>query len=653
MGPLPKKAQGLLAYLVVHSGRPIPREQLADLLWSHSGNEQARRSLRDCLMSLKSALGSDGAKCLANEGASVCFNALSNTFVDVLQFNILSCSRTLAELEAASVLYRDEFLCGLQVRSEPFVDWVGVERRRLTARMSDVMYQLAVARAQAGNTDRAIEAAERLTAFDSLREDGHRLLMQLLAKAGRRTAALKQYTRCADILHHELGVGPELATSRLATALRESAESHSLDDGSKRKNEAQLHHSTMVAAFSDKTSIAVLPFVNLSAGVDQDDFGDGVAEEITMALGRVPWLFVIGSGSAMANRCSALEVRQIGAELGVRYVLRGSIRKGQGRLRVVVQLVNAADGSHVWAERFEGGLHEVFSIQDRVAAQASAMIAPALQSVEIEHSQHKSTVNPDAYDLYLRALPQFRTTFEANKQAIVFLQRAIELNPHYGAAYGLAARCYQFQRLFGWVNPSDPSLQEGVRLSYSAAEIGKNDSDALWMAGIALAQLAGEVEHGLALIEKSLVLNPNSASAWISSAFVLGEIGDAEKALKHFYQAQRLNPLDSMHHIQWLAAGFAHMSAGRHREAAEAVDKTLKARPTYTPAMRLKVSLSGLLERKTEGDEWVRRLLVVNPDASVSWFRIFWAAPLRHHPDLLERMLEGARRAGLPESAAF
>src|SRR6185312_15498847 len=147
----------------------------------------------------------------------------------------------------------------------------------------------------------------------------------------------------------------------------------------------------------------------------------------------------------------------------------------------------------------------------------------------------------------------------------------------------------------------------------------------------------------------SLALNPNSASAWISASFLLGEIGDADKALAYFDEAQRLNPLDSMHHVQWLAAGFAYMSAGRLREAADAVDKTLSARPSYTPAMRLKVSLCGLLGQATEGAEWVRRLLLVNPDATVSWIRTFWTLPLRHNPCLLDRMLEGARRAGLAE----
>ena len=648
---LPKKAQALLAYLGMHAGRPLPREQLAILLWADSGDEQARRSLRECLMALRSGLGPICADWLATEGASVCFSASQDVVIDVRQFEALGRSTALADLEAAVALYGGELLYGLQVRSEPFSDWLLIERRRLAALMSDLLYRLAAALAEDGKIDGAIEVAQRLATFDPLREDSHRLLMRLLAQAGRRSAALKQYALCEEILRRELGVAPETATTELAASLRRTGERRSVQD-SEPGMETQFDSPASARAFtsSNKTSIAVLPFANLSGDIAQEYFADGIAEDITMTLGRIPWLFVIGSSSAVPYRGGGVDVRRIGLELGVRYILRGSVRKDNERLRIAVQLVEAADGRHVWAERFDGELREIFAIQDRVAAQVSAIIAPALQSAEIERSQRKSTASLNAYDLYLRTLPKFRTTFEDNKQAIGLLQRAIEIDPRYGAAYGMAARCYQFQRLFGWVIASDPRLQEGVRLARLAAEVGKSDSEALWMAGIALAQLAGELEHGVALIEKSLALNPNSASAWISGSFVLGEIGDADKALAYFDRAQRLNPLDSMHHIQWLAAGFAHMSAGRHREAAVAVDKTLSARPTYTPAMRLKVSLAGLLGQKTEGAEWVRRLLLVNPHTSVSWLRTFWTLPLRHNPGLLDRMLDGARRAGLAES---
>lgn len=654
---LPKKAQALLAYLAMRAGRAVPREQLADLLWGRSGGEQARRSLRQCLMSVRSALDAVVARdVLATDIDSVMLSS-DGVESDVTQFVALSRSSKLTELQLASDLYRGDFLSGLQISEEPFTEWMSLERRRLSSMMSDVLYRLAAAHADAGDTEPATRTAERLTAHDPLREDGHRLLMQLLAAAGHRGAALKQYALCAEALKRQLGVAPEPATTDLADAIRTG----NADALARARVEASTPRSSdRVAAteggspqpslpLPDKTSIAVLPFSNLSGDSGQDYFADGMAEDIAIALGRVPWLFVIASSSSQAHRKRIVDVRQAGAGLGVRYVLRGSVRRSEDRIRVVVQLNDTSHGGHVWADRFEGELGDVFAIQDRVTTQVCATLAPALQSVEIERAKLKPTENLTAYDLYLRALPRFRTTFADNQEALRLLYRAIELDPSYAGAYAFAARCYQFQRLFGWVVPPDPRFDEGVRLARLAAEIGENDSEALWMAGIALAQLDGEMDYSLALIEKSLSLNPNSASAWISCAFVRGERGEAVAALEDFSRAQRLNPLDLMHHVQRVAAAFAYLVAGRYEEAADNIDRALSERPSYTPALRLKVVIYGLLRRSVEARQAAGDLLAANPHASVATIRAYWAAPLRRSPALLAKMVEGARLAGLPE----
>jgi TolB-like protein/Tfp pilus assembly protein PilF len=402
---------------------------------------------------------------------------------------------------------------------------------------------------------------------------------------------------------------------------------------------------------ANRTAIAVLPFRNL-AEQDQHYFAEGFSEELSIALGRVPWLLVIASSAAAPYRGGATDLARVSTELGARYALRGSVRRENDRVRIVTQLLHAANGSQIWAERFEGASSDLFTIQDRIVGQACAKLAPALQSIEIDLSRRKQGRNLTAYDLYLRALPCFRSSFEDNRQALQMLIRAVEIDPLYACAYGFAARCYQFQRLFGWVRANDPILLEGVRLARIAADLGREDSEALWMAGIALAQLAGEIDHGRALIERSLALNPNSASAWIASSFVHGEIGDTDAALEHFENAQRLNPLDSLHHFQWLAAGFAHFVAGRYENAAAAIDRTLMAGPAYVPAIRLKVSVCGLLGQRAEGARWVRRLREAIPTASLSRLAIFWRAPVGHNREIFAKLLEGARLAGLPQQSA-
>jgi TolB-like protein/Tfp pilus assembly protein PilF len=643
MRPLPKKGQALLAYLALHRGRPVPREQLAELLWGGSAGEQARKSLRQCLMVVRSALKGSGVDALAAEGDSISLMADGHVAVDVARFEALSASKEKDDLEAAVALYRDEFLAGFQVASEPFDEWLMVQRRRIASAMSDALHRLATAREQAGDIESAIEAAGRLTEVDPLREDGHRLLMRTLAAAGRRSAALKQCDRCAELLKRELGVSVEPATMHLAEQIRAGrSTTNSVEKAAGRVGGPQL-------ALPDKPSIAVLPFTNLGGDADDRMFTDGMVEDVTMALGRVPWLFVIASSSAFSYRDSTVDVRQVGFELGVHYVLRGSVRKSGRRVRIVVQLTDASRGNHIWADRFDGDLDDVFEMQDRVATQVAATIAPTLHAHEIERVQRKPTESMTAYDRYLRALQCFRVSYEGNLEALRLLKEAIEIDPAYGAAYGLAARCYQLQTVFGWALPTDPCMQEGFRLARLATEVGKDDSEALWMAGHCLLQVAGEFDFGLALIEKSLSLNPNSASARVSSCFVHAYIGETRKALEDFARAQRLNPRDSMHHVQWHAAAVAYFVDRRYDDGTRADNLALKERPTYPPPLRFQMVTCGLLGRIDEAREYVRRLRAVNPDATVARLQAMWEVMWRRRPDVSARLVEGARRAGLPE----
>jgi TolB-like protein len=636
---LPKKGQALIAYLALHEGRPVPRERLAALLWGDNGEEQARRSLRQCLMSVRAAFKEAADDVLVTDAAGVRFAAGHHVAVDVADFIALSQSAEPDDLAAAAVLYRGDFLTGVSVVSEPFSEWVSAERRRIASAMSNLLFRLATAYAAAGDNAKAAAAAERLTAHDPLREDGHRILMHALARNGRRDAALKQYNACGDLLRRELGVGPDAATVALAETIR-TGETDSA---------SPVLAAKPALALPDKPSIAVLPFANLSADIDQDYFAEGMVEDIGITLGQVPWLFVIASSAAAGFKGRDADVRRAGAELGVRYVLRGSVRTSGKRVRIVVQLVEAAQGRHIWADRFDGDRDDVFAIQDRVTNQVSATIAPTLESVEIERIQRKPTDNPTAYELYLRALQCFRTDLAGNQAALRLLSHAIELDPAYSAAYGLAARCYHLQTVFGWARPSDPGMHEGFRLARIAADIGQNDSEALWMAGHNLAQVAGEVEYGLALIDRSLALNPNSASAWVSSCFVRVFLNDIDTALDHFARAQRLNPLDARHHIHWNAAARAYFAAGRLDEAGMAADRTLHERPTYPSALHMKVVIAGLRGQPEAGSPYLRRLLAVQPGFSVSWLKALLEPTRRYNPTTFARYVEGARLAGVPE----
>lgn len=281
------------------------------------------------------------------------------------------------------------------------------------------------------------------------------------------------------------------------------------------------------------------------------------------------------------------------------------------------------------------------------------MISPALRSEEIERARQKPTENLTAYDLYLRALPIHRESFAQNQEALPLLYRAIELDPTYGAAYGLAAWCYDLQKMFGWIPSSDPGTEEGVRLAHLAAETGKNDSEALWMAAHALFILTGELELALSVIKKAISLNPNSPNAWWVSGAVHNFLGEYETALEHAARARRLSPREPLAFIHWMPTALANFFAGRYREAMDAADKSLSEYADYPPALRVKIATCGLLGHIEEGRNCVKRLLHVNPGATVAGLRAYYEARLLRNPSGLETYLEGLRLCGLPDGKSL
>jgi TolB-like protein/DNA-binding CsgD family transcriptional regulator len=398
----------------------------------------------------------------------------------------------------------------------------------------------------------------------------------------------------------------------------------------------------------DKPSVAVLPFVNLSGNPDQDYFADGVVQDITIALGRLNWLFVIGSGSAFSYKGRVMEAKQVGSELGVRYVLRGSVRRAAHRVRIVVELSDASNGAQIWGDRFDGDVDDIFALQDQVAARVSVMVAPSLREAEIERVRRTPAENLTAYDLLLQALPLCRLHSTNNEKALPLLYRAIELDQSYGAAYGLAALCHRAQLTISRKVPIDPRVAEGIRLANLAAEHGMNNSEALWMAGETIFMLAGEAERSQALIEQSTILNPNSASAWNALGTVRAYVGDSAAGLEHFARARRLDPVHSFHHNYWVGTSLAHFLVGQNEAAVAAADVVLRERSGYPMALRLKAASCGLLGRLEEGRKCVERLLSINADETVSAFGAMYEAPLKSNPSGRQAFLRGLQLSGLP-----
>jgi adenylate cyclase len=399
-----------------------------------------------------------------------------------------------------------------------------------------------------------------------------------------------------------------------------------------------------------KPSIAVLPFQNMSADPEQDYFADGIVEEIITALSRVRWLFVIARNSTFTYKGRAVNVKQVGHELGVGYVLEGSVRKAGNRVRITGQLVDASNGAHLWADRFEGELENIFELQDRVTASVVGVIAPKLEQAEILRAKHKPTESLDAYDCYLRGVASVHEIYGGSKEAITealqLFYRAIELDPEFASAYGMAAWCHVLRKNYGWGSDDHQEIAETERLARRAARYAKEDAVALYTGGFALARVAGYLEDGAALIERALALDPNLAAAWHLSGWVNVYRGKPDIAVDHMARAMRLNPLDPLMYGMQNGTAAAHFLAGRYDEAATWSERALRRHANFLPALRMAAASHSCAGRMEEAQKAIARIRQIDPKLGISG--LIDVVPFRGSQDIA-RYVEGLRKAGLPE----
>jgi TolB-like protein/class 3 adenylate cyclase/Tfp pilus assembly protein PilF len=410
---------------------------------------------------------------------------------------------------------------------------------------------------------------------------------------------------------------------------------------------AQTHRAKEELPLPNKPSIAVLPFDNLSGDRDQEYFADGMVEEIITALSRFRGLFVIARNSSFAYKGRGVNVKEVGRELGVRYILEGSVRKAGNRVRISGQLIDTSTGVHLWADRFDGSLEDIFDLQDQITASVVGAIAPKLEQAEIERSTRKPTENLDAYDFYLRGLAgAHQWTKESTAEALNHFYRAIELDPHFAAAYGMAARVYALRRAGGWLQLSDVEVAEVARLARRAAELGRDDAIALGTAGWTFSYLVGDHEHGMRLTDRAIALNPNLAWAWLFSGWVRLWRGEPEAAIERLGRALRLNPNDPHSYSMYHAMAQAHLFIGRHDEAVSWAQRAVAEKPEFPFASIVAAACYALAGQPAEAQRAVRRVLQLDPTWSVSTLHNRF--PVRQ-PQHVSKLTEGLRLAGLPE----
>jgi adenylate cyclase len=393
----------------------------------------------------------------------------------------------------------------------------------------------------------------------------------------------------------------------------------------------------------DKPSIAVLPFQNMSGDPDQEYFADGMVEDIITALSRFKSLFVIARNSSFTYKGKAVDIKQVGRELGVRYVLEGSVRKSGDRVRITAQLIEAATDRHLWADKFDGALEDVFDLQDQVTSSVVGLIAPKLDQAEIERARQKPTDSLDSYDFFLRgmALVNKRRFSEAR----VFFKRAFERDPDYGAAYAMAASTLMFEQAVSGVPLTGEALADAIRLAQLASRTGSDDAFTLARSGHVLAYLGGEYDRGTAMVEHAVALNPNLAIAWYSRGWVTMMCGEAERAIESFDRMIRLSPLDPLRVSAWNGSSFAFFCLGRYEDGCVSAAKSIQVVADAHTLVAYIVNAIGA-RRSAEAQQAAARLLRSQPDFRAK--RAGDAFPTRSL-DHRNQIIAALREAGLPE----
>ena len=416
-----------------------------------------------------------------------------------------------------------------------------------------------------------------------------------------------------------------------------------------RAHSAPINNLGTALSLPDKPSIAVLPFQNLSSDPEQDFFADGMVEEIITALSRFKALFVIARNSSFTYKGRAVEVKQVGRELGVRYVLEGSVRKAANRVRITGQLIDAATGAHLWADRFDGGLGDIFDLQDQVTERVVGALAPAVETAEMDRAKHKPTESLDAYTIYLRGLAKFYQYGNqlATTEALRLFNSAIELDPDFALAYSHASHCYAHAKTNAWFSDTADEIAKASRLAQRALEHGKDDAGVLCGSGWALAFVVRDLGVGAGLVDRALMLNSNLAEAWRCSGWMKIWLGDPNLAIEHFARAMRLSPLG-----RWLVdiqsgIAHAHFFLGQYDEAVSWAAMALQNNPDFQAGARIGAASNAVAGRPEEARETVVRLQRLNPTLRVSNLNHV-LGPYRRADDLA-RYEEGLRKAGLPE----
>ncbi len=632
--PLPRKARALLAYLAMQDGKPVSRETVADLLWTDRGAEQARHSLRQTLLVLRRVVGPASDTAIRNEDGALALNAET----DAIRLQALAGSEERDELAAALLLYRGPFLHDFPPIARDFDEWLGRMRAQMADHAMAAMGRLADHCVAARDWDEAVATVERMLALDPLREDVHRRMIDVCARAGRRSEALRHYQSCVEILRRELEVSPSAETEALVRRVR-AGDVTAVDQAPARTVFAQ--------PAEGPPWIAVLPFRAIGPDPVPGYFASGLVEDIVCALTTLREPIVVSSNSTLLFKSREVDVRQVGQDLGVRYVVLGTVRRAADWLRISAELVEAGSRAVLWAHGYDVQVAALFDAQDAIVAQIVHTLVPRMHEAELRRVRAKRPETMTAYDLMLQAREQFfkldRPSFE---QAEPLLRRAIALDSRYAGAHALLADWMNLRIGQGWSPAPVADAQTADRAALTAITEDPHNARALSIHAHNKSFLYRDYTAALGLFDRALEEAPNDATSWMWSASTLAYVGDGADAIRRSERALRLSPRDPFVFRFYASLCLSHYTAGGFEEAVHWGRRAAEQCPQYTSNLRFMAASLVAVGQAEEAKIIGRQILAVQPD-----FRI--SALLVSHPyrDEERRRQIGAHLtgAGLPE----
>jgi TolB-like protein len=607
---------------------------LATLLWGSHFEPQARQNLRHALFRLTQVLGHEA---LVRQGEEVGL-APGIMDCDAVHLEALARDGTHHALAKAADLYQGRFLADLAITEKGWAEWVSTEQQRFENLALDVMVRLGEHELASGDPEKALSAASRALAINNLREDAHRLTMRTLVATGRKAEALKYFDNLAALLKSELNVEPDDVTQRLAQEVRSFKPN---------KAGALPEESKPDAPIPDRPSVAVLPFVSVGSHADVEPFADGLTQDIITGLSRIKAFWVIAAGTMLTYKNTAdVNVPAVARELGVRYVLEGSVRKGGNRLRITSQLIEAETGHHIWAERIDRGNEDLFEIQDEFTRSVVASVQTQLILAEGRRTKVKDTSRFEPARQLARSWQRlYDLTAEGLADSRMLAEKTIERDPSSGEAARMIATAIWHQIYMGYIPWNATSIAQVHAYAKRAVEYSPSDEHAYWSSAFAHLFM---MEHDQAVVSlrRSLQINPNFSLGFGSLGTVLAWAGRSDESIANNEIALRINPRDPSIFFRHFGLALAYYLARRYAEGLSHAREVMQLRPEWWLGRLICAACLAKTNKRAEAKRTIAELAKERPDLAIQTLHMLPFADVADQ----KHFFEGLRRAGLSET---